>query len=486
MISLLIQKELRAIILSPKFVATFVVCALLLLLSVSIGIVEYKQSLKQYDMAVSLSNQRMERQSSWNNLSEQIYREPNPMGIFVSGVNYDIGRWTDVSSNSSVNLEHSSYSDDPIFAVFRMVDFAFIVQIVLSLFAILFTYDAINGERERGTLRLVFANSVPRATYIIGKIIGSWLGLILPVMIPILASLLIVRFFSVPLSGADWGRLAALISISILYVTLFVILGVLISSLTKGSSVSFLLSLVMWVAFVLIIPRAGVMAAGSMVNVPSLAEIEGIRDGYAKDVWNKFYKESEQRWMETEHENSSQDMDEDEADMRMWARMKQEDSARKVVQLDIDAYEQRIKEDWQNRKQVQQRLGFSLSRISPASAFQLAAMSLAGSDIDLKSRYESSLSEFRTEFNAYTERKQAETGQPGGMVIQFSSEDGFKIGSSRDDAGLDLSDKPEYAHPKPPETKIARAVVLDFGLLAAMCLLSFAGAFLSFLRYDVR
>ena len=104
----------------------------------------------------------------------------------------------------------------------------------------------------------------------------------------------------------------------------------------------------------------------------------------------------------------------------------------------------------------------------------------------MKARYESTISEFRTQFNEYTDEKQAESGQMGGIMIQFDSDKGFKIGTSRDDAGLDLSDKPQYVHPKANDAEIAQAVVVDFGLLLILCLLSFAAAFVAFLRYDVR
>ncbi len=49
MFGILIQKELKAILLSPKFAVTFGICAFLLLLSVFIGISEYNASVKQYD-----------------------------------------------------------------------------------------------------------------------------------------------------------------------------------------------------------------------------------------------------------------------------------------------------------------------------------------------------------------------------------------------------------------------------------------------------
>ena len=150
MLSTLIQKELKAIILSPKFTATFLICSLLMLLSVYIGIQEFQNSTKQYDAGRQLIDEGAREATSWNSLRYRTYRAPDPMMVFVSGLNYDIGRWSAINHQNMVKLRNSSYSDDPIFAVFRFVDFAFIVQVVLSLFAIMFTYDAVNGEREEG------------------------------------------------------------------------------------------------------------------------------------------------------------------------------------------------------------------------------------------------------------------------------------------------------------------------------------------------
>jgi hypothetical protein len=56
-------------------------------------------------------------------------------------------------------------------------DLMFIVKIVLSLFAILFTYDTIVGEKEKGTLKLALSNDVPRDRLILGKAIGGGMPL---------------------------------------------------------------------------------------------------------------------------------------------------------------------------------------------------------------------------------------------------------------------------------------------------------------------
>ncbi|MEE9441899.1 MAG: ABC transporter permease subunit [candidate division Zixibacteria bacterium] len=481
MLKHLIHKELKAILLSPKFFTTFGICSLLLLISVSIGIKEYQAQLKQYETGVNLANQEISEETSWHNLEYKASRRPDPMQIFVSGLSNDIGRWSLISPEGSVKLKHSIYSDDLIFAVFRFVDFAFIVQVVLTLFAILFTYDAVCGEREQGMLRLLFANAVNRSHYITAKIIGAWLGLVVPILIPTILCLLIVIIFQVPLTSEHWIKLITFLGVSGLFFTFFIVFGVFISSMTRRSSISFLISLMLWVLFVLIIPRVGIMTAGQIVRVPRLAEIEGQRDAFAKDKWDLFYKGMIQRAREYYAENKEQD------EMAEWRRMEEEDSLRKEVIKDIENHYNKLLDELNRRRAARGKLAFNLSRLSPASAYQLAASDLAGTDIGIKSRYNESMSRYRNSFIEYVERKQKENG--GGMAginIRMSSESGLSIQVPQANDVIGVSDMPKYV----PEESIYSGgmenVVINAGLISLYTILAFAGAFIRMLKYDVR
>ena len=68
-----------------------------------------------------------------------------------------------------------------ILSVQGKVDFVFLVQMVISLIALLFASDMISGEKESGTLRAMLANSLPRDTILVGKIGGGFLALLGPV-----------------------------------------------------------------------------------------------------------------------------------------------------------------------------------------------------------------------------------------------------------------------------------------------------------------
>lgn len=488
MLSTLITHELKNIFFSPKFFLTFAVVTLLLLLSVVVGINQFNNATRQYETTTQLVQQEMREARGWMSLNNKVLRKPDAMQIFVSGVNNDIGRMSGVNSFNGIKLTNSTYSDDPIYALFRFVDFVFIVTVVFSLLAILFTYDAINGEAERGTLQLTFSNAVPRTRYIIGKFMGAWLGLVIPLLLPILLSLLLLLVWNVSMTSDHWLKLISLFGAALLYLTFFIALGIFLSTTTKRSSVSFLFSLVIWVCLVFIVPRAGATVAGQVINVPTVAEIESQRDTFSKDRWMQYEKVMSDKWKIRNEPTQRMTKEERETfrEEKMWEWMEEDDRDRKQVQIDIDDYAKKVNEDLRNKKAEQERFAFTLSRFSPTSAFQLAAMNLAGTDIALKTRYEDALQNYRTIFTTYKDKKQKESGGMGGIRIEMNSDTGIKIDTGREKGVLDTSDMPRFDHPIHTFKDGITPAIIDFGLLGIFSLVAFAGAFVRFLQYDVR
>jgi ABC-2 type transport system permease protein len=477
MFSVLLTKELKAIVLSPKFAATLGVCTILMLLSVWIGIREYRASVRQYEAAQQLNNQEMRQQTSWKYFDSKAFRPPDPMQVFVSGVTYDVGRWSEIGGSSPIKLEGSIYSDDPIFALFRYFDFAFVVQFVFSLLAILFTYDSICGERESGTLKLVFSNSVPKAQYLLAKATGAVSGLIVPILLPIMLSLLLVRISGVPLTIANWVSVIGLIAMSLLYFCAFIMIGLLISAITRSSNVSFLVSLVVWVVFVLIIPRVGVIVAGQMTQVPSYSEIEGRRASFAQDKMNQlqqFLAGGAERALSGKGGCAVEHAEDIDAVI---------DSAIKANTEAAAEYEAKLMNDYRQRKATQERLGLLLSRFSPSSAYQLAAQTLAGTDLGLKTRFEDAMVAYRTELADYASGRP--DAQQGGRIAISVSEEGMKFNVSKG-SELDVSGVPRFDGGRAALRNAISSVVVDAGLLSLCILIAFGGAFLAFLRYDVR
>ena len=136
------------------------------------------------------------------------------------------------------------------------IDWAFVIGYVLSLIALLFTYDAVSGEREHGTLRLMLANPLPRHTVLIGKFFGAFLSVNIPFVSAVLMNLLLMSTSSVVQLGTEeWGRLGVIIGIAMLYLCLFLALGLLVSACVKQSPVSLVVLLLLWVSVVLFMPN---------------------------------------------------------------------------------------------------------------------------------------------------------------------------------------------------------------------------------------
>jgi len=150
------------------------------------------------------------------------------------------------------------------------LDWVFIVGGILSFAALVLTYDGISGERETGTLRLCLSNPLPRSTLLWGKFVGATITLMIPLIIGICMSLLIVSVSGViPLAGGHFKQIGVILLLSILYISVFVALGLFVSSLTQTSPVSLVLLLLAWVFLVVIIPKSGGLLASELIKLPS-------------------------------------------------------------------------------------------------------------------------------------------------------------------------------------------------------------------------
>ena len=148
----------------------------------------------------------------------------------------------------------------------RAIDWVFIIGGLLSLMALLFTFDAFIGEKERGTLKLVMAQSLPRHTLLLGKFLGAMLALALVLSLALVVNLLVVLALSkVNLGLVEAGRIVGMVGLSLLYLACFVGLGLWVSirsSTTRSSLVNVLL---LWTCGVLLWPAAGGALAARVV-----------------------------------------------------------------------------------------------------------------------------------------------------------------------------------------------------------------------------
>jgi ABC-type transport system involved in multi-copper enzyme maturation permease subunit len=149
-------------------------------------------------------------------------------------------------------------------ARFEVVDWTVISRYVISFLCIILAYNAVSGEREQGTLQLVLANPVSRASFLLGKFLAHWLTVISSSIIGALISLVILA-----LSGVltiDGGVLLGVTAWLALLCALFLLLGMGISSLSNSSATSLIFLVTAWTVVVVVVPQTSYLIAARTVE----------------------------------------------------------------------------------------------------------------------------------------------------------------------------------------------------------------------------
>ena len=263
----IIRKEVAENILSYRNVLTSFLCLVLLLASVFLLAHDYHERRVSYDQRDVLGQTRTGKRP-------KLAKPPTPLSTLGRGLDEHMGRLLFIWWGQPYKMETGAEvidTDDAnlLVSLFATPDFVYLVGTVLSLLALFFSCDAICGEKSRGTLRLLLANSVSRVSVLLGKWIGgltSFLLCLLPAFLLALIYLLISP--SVELSGDDWARIGLLFLLSLLYLSFIFSVGMFISTTTRHPSTSLLIILLVWVVWVVTMPNVGVLLAQHLDPVP--------------------------------------------------------------------------------------------------------------------------------------------------------------------------------------------------------------------------
>lgn len=144
------------------------------------------------------------------------------------------------------------------------IDWVFVVGLVLSLMAILLTFDAVSGDREAGTLQLTLSGAVPRSALIGGKYLGALSVLLLALGVGVTLNLLVISLLgSIDLHIGQLAKMAAMVVAAVLYLSFFVGLGILVSARSQRPASGLVTLLLVWTVLVFLVPNtmAGVISS---------------------------------------------------------------------------------------------------------------------------------------------------------------------------------------------------------------------------------
>jgi ABC-type transport system involved in multi-copper enzyme maturation permease subunit len=530
----LVLREIHDLILTLRFSVGTLVAVVLAVLAAYMGSVDYNARLDSYQTKLKLNNQALHQTTTYSFLSPTLVRPPEPLSILNHGLEGRVGTDFGVSVDTENTEATGENRGNEYLAIFSEVDLTVIVGVILGLLALLFTFDAVCGEREAGMLKLVTSYPVARWKLLLGKYLGAWLTLMLPTALACLASLLVMGSTAHVHFGAQEGVRIGLIFLTYaLYLSLMLLVGLVVSSFAQRSSLALVFVTFFWFFFVTIVPNLATMFpdfVGKRASVYQRAR-EGVRqtDKEQEAAFNAVKDPRRDFSFYFAPTNSGGSWTAFEC---RWGDRKYYDQLRnyfgQLIPLSLKFAAKRADywREYIRYREGQAALARGLSFLSPSAVFQNTATFVSGtSGADYK-HYIDLASQYRRTFLGYLERKQTFTsyrwftedppdkdnswttalfgktademtasGADPAKVINSMLRDPAmwkKIGQleeterQRSDWFLPLDDLPAFRYQRLHAGQTLVAAAPEFAYLLVLNLILFLLAFVRFVRYDVR
>ena len=376
MLMTLIQKEIMHHILSVRFVALLLMCLLLIPLTLSIGYRNYQQNLVDYQEAVKLANIEEAKMNPKMELKPELevsklFLKPAPLSVFANGLGDALPSYLGMTRNGITQGAPALVSDSLSYLLGHL-DFLFLVGTVFSLLALLFTFDAVAGEREAGTLRITLSNSLPRDLFLWSKLIGGYLVFVVPFLVSLLLGLLMLVWQGFPLGESEiFPRVVSLTVVSLLYIGVFFAIGTVISTYLDNSKTALIIAFTFWVFAVLITPRVGFLAAKFIAPTQTSQSVylekTALRENFNAELEEKTAKIHQEFWKNRQQPSFDEQIANtiaggiSEVDKEV---QPVEEEFRQKFKESADEIDRRYKRD----KARQESVGEMLSRITPTSS----------------------------------------------------------------------------------------------------------------------
>jgi ABC-type transport system involved in multi-copper enzyme maturation permease subunit len=386
--------------------------------------------------------------------------------------------------------ETQSFFSDPLGKLFPRLDFIYIVSVLLSLLAIIFSFDAVCGEREDGTLKVIHANPVSRASVILGKWVGMWLAIGIPFIAVYFFSVLVGSLIAgVSVGPERWLELGLICAASLVYLGFFLCLGLFVSSTVRQPGTSILVLLFLWVVFTMVVPNGSPVAASQIKPLPSVNAVEREASALTDTIRDNLVDAERDRIWQIYRERYSipptiNDFNKEEDFLAAgWTAEQYKrfyDTYVEEIRAALNAVNERqsakaqaLRDELQRKVDAQSGLAMAISLASPTSSYVYFGTELASVGLRAEEHTREEMSRFGSVQDDFLQERWHSEEQRQGRKIGYEE-------------FIDLSGRPRYSHkPEPVMDRLAAALPFAGHLVAAM-LLAVILAVIAYLRYDVR
>ncbi len=285
---------------------------------------------------------------------------PQPLSALVKGVDGEINRTVSISER----IFFGARQDEPaIGTASNLPDTSFVIKLLVSLFALFFSVDAVTFEKETGTLRAVLALPIRRYQVFLAKLVAAYFSLLVSFAI---AYSIVVAFLyfahGLITSREDLLRILFIFCTASVYGLIFVFIGLFISAIAARTKIAVTRALLVWVSIVLVLPNTSVLLAKLLFPTPSLNQ------------FNARLHEARQRIRQTALQVTP-------TDQQAESRISQQ------TMLRIFEVERRMTDEYLVSKKRQTHQARLYAVFSPAGALSFGLSDLAGTGISAYDSY---------------------------------------------------------------------------------------------------
>ena len=215
-------------------------------------------------------------------------RAPRPLELFARGDEARLGQAVPVLLFEVPYLAEQVdplTADNHFLALFNTYDMVYVFQLVLGLLAILMASETISSEKEDGTLRLTLTTNISRAQLLAGKLLGGVTTLAIPTALGfIILMIILMGTDGADVSLAEWWGMGVLFLLSLLYLTVLYLIGLVVSCATGRSATSLVYALFLWALLVVVLPNTIAALLNERAN---MNEKNDQADARADQVWDE-------------------------------------------------------------------------------------------------------------------------------------------------------------------------------------------------------
>jgi ABC-type transport system involved in multi-copper enzyme maturation permease subunit len=268
---LITKKEVIANVRNFKIPVALVTMTLLLLISVHVMALDYRNRLNNWSVNQNRQRDPVVGGSVKYELTDGsfLHREgigrtspiqpPQPFSALVKGMDGEMDRKVSVSQRIVFEARQEEPAKS---ALFDTPDTSFVIKLLVSIFALVFSLDAVTREKESGTLRAILAQPIRRPELILCKSLGASISLLAPFAISYIFEIVYLHLAHGLISSREELVRALLIfCLASLYGVVFVHIGLFISTITARTKSAATTALLTWATIVLVLPNAAVLMA---------------------------------------------------------------------------------------------------------------------------------------------------------------------------------------------------------------------------------